>query len=84
MLAICIADIYTRTSNAFLIGEIFGMLGFGLVVDRLGRKTGVVSTTALLVLGIALSAAASGKTQTGMFWMLMSVCFLHRVSCPFV
>jgi MFS family permease len=55
------------------------MLGFGLIVDRLGRKTGVVTTTVLLVLGIILSAAASGKTQTGMFWMLMSVHSFNRV-----
>ncbi|KAI1493373.1 metabolite transport protein [Biscogniauxia mediterranea] len=63
--------IYTRLSNAFLIGMIVGMLFFGVVVDQLGRKTGAVATTALLVLGIALSAAAHGTDATGMFWMLI-------------
>ncbi|KAI5480317.1 metabolite transport protein [Pseudohyphozyma bogoriensis] len=60
------SDIYTRVSNAFLIGEVFGMLFFGVLVDVISRKTGVIATTAILVLGIILSAAASGKTETGM------------------
>ena len=64
-------SIYSRLSNAFLIGMIIGMLLFGVLVDQLGRKTGAVATTALLVLGIALSAGASGTTETGMFWMLI-------------
>ncbi|ORY70988.1 metabolite transport protein [Pseudomassariella vexata] len=63
--------IYTRLSNAFLIGMIVGMLLFGVVVDQLGRKTGAVATTVLLVLGIVLSTAANGTDQTGMFWMLI-------------
>ena len=63
--------IYSRLSNAFMIGMIIGMLLFGGVVDQLGRKTGAVATTVLLVLGIALSAGSSGKTETGMFWMLI-------------
>jgi MFS family permease len=63
--------IHARLSNAFLIGMIIGMLLFGGVVDQLGRKTGAVATTVLLVLGIALSAGSSGRTETGMFWMLI-------------
>lgn len=63
--------IYTRLSNAFLIGMIIGMLFFGVVVDQLGRKTGAMATTALLVLGIVLSAAASGNSAEGMLWMLI-------------
>lgn len=50
---------------------IVGMLGFGIVVDQLGRKTGAVATTALLVLGIVLSTAAHGTDPTGMFWMMI-------------
>ncbi|OMP86440.1 putative metabolite transport protein GIT1, partial [Diplodia seriata] len=52
-------------------GMIIGMLLFGGIVDQFGRKTGAVATTILLVLGIALSAGASGTTETGMFWMLI-------------
>jgi MFS family permease len=63
--------IQTRLSNAFLIGMIIGMLLFGGVVDQLGRKTGAVATTLLLVLGIAMSAGSSGSTETGMLWMLI-------------
>ncbi|KAH7303873.1 major facilitator superfamily domain-containing protein [Stachybotrys elegans] len=63
--------ISSRLSNAFLIGMIIGMLGFGVIVDQLGRKTGAVATTILLVLGIVMSAAAHGATPTGLFWMLI-------------
>lgn len=65
------STIYSRLSNAFLIGMIIGMLLFGVVVDQLGRKTGAVATTVLLVAGIAMSAAANGTTATGLFWMLI-------------
>lgn len=50
---------------------IVGMLGFGVLVDQIGRKTGAVLTTLLLVLGIVLSTAASGTSPTGMLWMLI-------------
>ncbi|TPX09137.1 uncharacterized protein E0L32_001600 [Thyridium curvatum] len=61
----------SRLSNAFLIGMIVGMIGFGVVVDQLGRKTGAVVTTLVLLLGIAMSAAANGTTQLGVMWMLV-------------
>ncbi|KAL2688440.1 metabolite transport protein [Phyllosticta citricarpa] len=64
-------SIYTRLSNAFLIGMIIGMLLFGGIVDHFGRKTGAVATTLLLVLGIALSAGASGHPDSRLFWMLI-------------
>ena len=57
--------IKTRLSNSFLIGEIFGMLAFGAVIDRLGRRTGVVWATFFLVLGIVLATAAHGKSYEG-------------------
>lgn len=60
-----------RLSNAFMVGMIIGMLSFGYISDKLGRKTGAVLTTILLILGIALSAGASGITENGMFWMLI-------------
>jgi MFS family permease len=62
---------YSRLSNAFIIGMIVGMLAFGYISDRLGRKSGAVFTTLILVVGIALSAASSGKDEFGMFWMLV-------------
>lgn len=65
------STVKTRLSNAFLIGEIFGMLFFGLLIDQIGRKAGVILATTFLVLGIALSAASEGVTPGGLFWMLI-------------
>jgi len=62
---------YSRLSNAFIIGMIVGMLGFGCISDRLGRKSGAMLTTLLLVLGIAMGTASNGKDELGMFWMLV-------------
>lgn len=64
-------EVAARLSNAFMVGMIVGMLGFGYISDKLGRKTGAVLTTTILVIGIALSAGASGLTENGMFWMLI-------------
>ncbi|KAM0548799.1 hypothetical protein ACHAPJ_009796 [Fusarium lateritium] len=63
--------IKTRLSNAFLIGEVLGMLFFGYSIDKLGRRTGIVFATLFLVLGIILATAAHGKTELGMFWMMI-------------
>ncbi|PTU21995.1 hypothetical protein P175DRAFT_0508881 [Aspergillus ochraceoroseus IBT 24754] len=65
------SSIKSRLSNSFLIGEIFGMLFFGAIIDRLGRRTGVLAATGFLVLGVALAAAAHGTTELGMFWMMI-------------
>ncbi|ETI23796.1 hypothetical protein G647_05602 [Cladophialophora carrionii CBS 160.54] len=61
----------TRLSNAYLIGEIFGMLFFGFIIDKIGRRTGIVFATFFLVLGIVLATAAHGTSQLGMFWMMI-------------
>ena len=36
----------------------------------MGRKIAIVLTTGMIILGLALSAAASGTTIAGMFWMM--------------
>lgn len=46
-------------------------VGFGLIIDRVGRKIGLIATTFLVILGAALSAASSGKTATGLLWMMI-------------
>ena len=61
----------TRLSNSYLIGEIFGMLGFGFLIDRVGRRTGVFWATLLLILGVVLATAAHGTSTSGMFWMMI-------------
>ncbi len=63
--------IKTRISNAYLIGEIFGMLFFGWAIDKLGRRTGIVFATLFLVMGIVLATAAHGTGNLGMFWMMI-------------
>lgn len=65
------ADVKTRVSNAFLIGEVFGMLFFGWAIDRLGRRNGIFWSTVFLVLGLVLSTAAHGTSISGQFWMLI-------------
>lgn len=45
--------------------------GFGLVIDRVGRKIGLVSTTFLVILGATLCAASSGTSPTGLIWMMI-------------
>lgn len=57
--------IKTRLSNSYLIGEIFGMLCFGMVIDRLGRRTGIVFATLFLILGIVIATAAHGESELG-------------------
>ena len=52
--------IATRLSNSYLIGEIFGMLFFGFIIDKIGRRTGIIFATFFLVLGVVLATAAHG------------------------
>lgn len=47
------------------------MLFFGVVIDKLGRRTGIVFATFFLILGIVLATAAHGKDQLGLFWMMI-------------
>jgi MFS family permease len=61
----------TAVSNALLVGEIIGQLVIGLTCDYLGRKTAIVITTMMIVVGGILATAAHGVTTQGMFWMLI-------------
>ncbi|KAF6233225.1 hypothetical protein HO173_008514 [Letharia columbiana] len=65
------STIKNRLSNSYLIGEISGMLIFGFIIDKLGRRTGIVFATCFLILGIILATAAHGESQIGMFWMMI-------------
>jgi MFS family permease len=66
------ASVSTRVSNSLLVGEIFGQIFVGLVCDRIGRKTALVSTTLLIILGGIIGTAAHGAhgSQNGLFWCL--------------
>ncbi|KAJ5716702.1 hypothetical protein N7493_008613 [Penicillium malachiteum] len=65
------STIKSRLSNSYLIGEIFGMLFFGALIDRMGRRTGVIAATIFLVLGVVFATAAHGTSELGMFWMMI-------------
>ena len=41
-----------------------------LTCDYLGRKFAIILTSSMIILGLILSAAASGKNPSGIFWML--------------
>lgn len=60
----------SQLTNAFIIGLILGMLAFGFISDRLGRKSGAVLTTLFLSVGIIMSAVSHGTSDKGLFWML--------------
>lgn len=65
------STVKTRLSNAYLIGEIFGMLFFGWTIDRIGRRSGIVFATLFLVLGIIIATGAHGTTEDGLFWAMI-------------
>lgn len=65
------ATMSTRVSNALLVGEVIGMIVIGLTCDYMGRKTAIIVTTVLIVIGGIMATAAHGKTVEGMFWMLV-------------
>lgn len=65
------SEVKTRLSNSILIGDVFGMLLFGLCIDKFGRRVGIILTTLFLVFGIILATASHGNTVEGMFWMMV-------------
>ncbi|KAG6841144.1 hypothetical protein C0991_001420 [Blastosporella zonata] len=66
------SSVSTRVSNSLLVGAIIGQIFVGFLCDRIGRKAGLVFTTALIVLGATLATAAhgAGGSAAGLFWFL--------------
>ncbi|KPI46020.1 putative metabolite transport protein GIT1 [Cyphellophora attinorum] len=64
------SDVSTRVSNALLVGEIIGQITIGLTCDYLGRKTAIILTSSMIIVGLIICTAAHGVTIGGMFWML--------------
>ncbi|KAI8335474.1 major facilitator superfamily domain-containing protein [Chlamydoabsidia padenii] len=61
----------SRLSYAMFVGCVVGQLGFGLFVDRIGRKAGLVATTGFVILGATMSALSNGFTPQGLLWMMV-------------
>ncbi|KJR82000.1 uncharacterized protein SPSK_03293 [Sporothrix schenckii 1099-18] len=68
--AVYTSAVSTQVSNALLVGEILGQVVVGLTCDYMGRKTAIVVTTLMIVLGGIMATTAHGVTTLGMFWML--------------
>lgn len=66
------ADVSTRVSNALLVGAIIGQLTIGVVCDQIGRKSALVGTTLLIIIGATIGTAANGAhgSINGLFWCL--------------
>jgi len=66
------SDVSTRVSNALLVGAIIGQIFVGLICDRIGRKTALVCTTLLIVIGATLGTVAHGAhgSVQGLFWFM--------------
>ncbi|EFI27912.1 glycerophosphodiester transporter [Coprinopsis cinerea okayama7 len=70
---------YSRTlSSLAFAGTIVGMLLFGYLSDKIGRKFGMMSATAIVTLFSGLSAASAGANGSlgGMLSMLSAMRFL--------
>jgi MFS family permease len=64
---------HSNISALAFAGTIVGMLGFGYISDKIGRKTGMMSATAIVAFFSLLSAASAGRGVGGLFAML-TVC----------
>ncbi|KAI0710110.1 metabolite transporter [Earliella scabrosa] len=68
----------TTVSSLAFAGTVVGMLTFGYLSDKLGRKFGMMSATLIVALFSALSAASTGANHSvgGMLAMLSACRFL--------
>lgn len=66
------SEVSTRVSNSLLVGAVIGQITVGLICDRIGRKSALVITTLLIIVGATIGTAAHGANGSvqGLFWCL--------------
>ncbi|CEQ43126.1 SPOSA6832_05017 [Sporobolomyces salmonicolor] len=71
----------TLFSSMAFAGTVVGMLGWGYLVDRFGRKSGMMSASSIIVVFTALSAGAygAGGSTQGLLQALIAYRFLSGI-----
>ncbi|OQS07716.1 inorganic phosphate transporter [Thraustotheca clavata] len=64
------AQMKSNVSSAALIGAVLGQLTFGFLGDMYGRKSCMVATCVILIVGGILCAAAYGGSAVNTLWFL--------------
>jgi MFS family permease len=62
-------------SSLAFAGTILGMLSFGYISDKVGRKTGMMAATGIVAFFSLLSAGSAGHGLGGLFAMLAACRF---------
>ena len=65
------AEMQGRVSSAYYVGLCLGSLAFGMMIDHVSRKAGVVLATCILIVGVALCTGSYSTTPHMMFCMLV-------------
>ncbi|CAO1639001.1 unnamed protein product [Sympodiomycopsis kandeliae] len=70
--AVYTSEVSTRVSNALLVGAVLGQITVGVICDRIGRKSAIILSTLLLLVGaiFATGAAPIGGSVNALFWWL--------------
>ncbi|PPQ84254.1 hypothetical protein CVT24_012957 [Panaeolus cyanescens] len=69
----------TTLSSLGFAGTVAGMLSFGYLSDKMGRKFGMMTANAIVVLFSGLTAASSGTSVAGLLRMLAAMRFLQGI-----
>ncbi|UZJ56940.1 hypothetical protein CBS101457_006260 [Exobasidium rhododendri] len=73
--AVYSSAVSTRISNALVVGAVLGQISVGVICDRVGRKSAIVTSTVLLVLGAIFATGATpvhGSVNALFWWLVVS------------